>query len=115
VLIDADGRTMIIESPCCDCSQNSIVHDQIATVRQTVEAEFPTPATGGVGHTSVPVTVTRVAFFDRLHGQDRVAPNGIELDPVLSFVVGGAPATPQPLRAGTATARPAESTPASPV
>jgi len=29
--------------------------------------------------------VTGVAFFDFLHGQTGVAPNGIELDPVLGF------------------------------
>jgi hypothetical protein len=112
VLTDADGRTMIIESACRDCSQNSIVHDQIATVRQIVETQFPTAASGGVEHTSVPVTVTGVAFFDRLHGQDGVAPNGIELHPILSFVVGGAPAAPQPTGAETAIASAAPSMPA---
>jgi hypothetical protein len=110
VLTDADGRTMIVESPCRDCAQNSIVHEQIATVRQIVEAEFPTAATGGVENTSVPVTVTGVAFFDRLHGQDGVAPNGVELHPILSFVVGGAPATPRSAGAGTATGSPGAST-----
>jgi hypothetical protein len=114
ILADPDGRTMIIESPCRDCAQNSIVHDEIATVRQTVEAQFPTAASGGVENTSVPVTVTGVAFFDRLHGQDGVAPNGIELHPILSFVFGGAPAAPQPAGAGTATVAPGASTPAQP-
>jgi hypothetical protein len=114
VLTDADGRTMIIESPCRDCAQNSIVHDQIATVRQTVEAQFPTAASGGVENTSIPVTVTGVAFFDRLHGQDGVAPNGIELHPVLSFVVAGAPAAPPPAGAGNATAPTGTPTPAQP-
>ena len=31
----------------------------------------------------MPVTVTGIAFFDPLHGQEGVAPNGIELHPVL--------------------------------
>jgi hypothetical protein len=30
-------------------------------------------------------TITGVAFFDSVHGQRGVAPNGIELHPVLSF------------------------------
>ena len=30
--------------------------------------------------------VTGVAFFDFLHGQTGVAPNGIELHPVLDFI-----------------------------
>ena len=85
VLTDAGGRTMIMEAPCPDCSQNSLVHDQITSVRTAVEAQFPTAAGGGREHASVAVTVTGVAFFDRLHGQDGVAPNGIELHPVLSF------------------------------
>jgi hypothetical protein len=114
VLTDADGRTMIIESPCRDCAQNSIVHDQIATVRQIVEAQFPTAASGGVENTSIPVTVTGVGFFDRLHGQDGVAPNGIELHPVLSFVVAGAPAPPASAGAGAATAPPGTPPPAQP-
>ena len=32
---------------------------------------------------SMPLTVTGVAFFDVLHGQEGVAPNGIELHPIL--------------------------------
>jgi hypothetical protein len=32
---------------------------------------------------NLPVTVTGVAFFDTLHGQEGVAPNGIELHPIL--------------------------------
>jgi hypothetical protein len=31
------------------------------------------------------VTVTGVGFFDRIHGQTGVAPNGIELHPVLDI------------------------------
>jgi hypothetical protein len=114
VLTDPNGRTMIIESPCRDCAQTSIVHDQIATVRQIVEAQFPKAASGGVENTSVPVTVTGVAFFDRLHGQDGVAPNGIELHPILSFVIGGAPAAPQPAGGGTASVPSGASSPAQP-
>jgi hypothetical protein len=34
---------------------------------------------------NVPVTVTGVAFFDTLHGQEGVAPNAIELHPI--FVI----------------------------
>jgi len=33
-------------------------------------------------------TITGVAFFDRVHGQIGVAPNGIELHPVLSIKIG---------------------------
>jgi hypothetical protein len=40
-------------------------------------------------YVSVPVTVTGVGFFDYQHGQDGVAPNAIELHPVLSVTFGG--------------------------
>jgi RyR domain len=96
VLQDADGRTMIIEAPCPDCAQTSTVAAQISTVRQAVEKQFPTAASGGREDASVAVTVTGVAFFDRLHGQDGVAPNGIELHPVLSFAVDGAAPSSSP-------------------
>jgi hypothetical protein len=33
----------------------------------------------------VPVRVTGVGFFDHLHGQTGVAPNGIELHPLLDI------------------------------
>ena len=36
-------------------------------------------------HLSFPVHVTGIGFFDFLHRQDGVAPNGVELHPVLSI------------------------------
>jgi hypothetical protein len=96
VLADDAGQTMILEAVCPGCAPNSIVGAQIAAVRKAVEAQFPTAAAGGTDTVAVPVTVTGVAFFDHLHGQTGVAPNGIELHPVLSFNVGGTPAPPSP-------------------
>ncbi len=34
---------------------------------------------------TITVRVTGVVFFDRIHGQDGVAPNGVELQPVLGI------------------------------
>jgi hypothetical protein len=34
---------------------------------------------------AVPVHVTGIGFFDFIHGQTGVAPNGVELHPVLSI------------------------------
>jgi hypothetical protein len=39
--------------------------------------------------TSVPVSVTGVGFFDVVHGQMGMAPNGLELHPVLKIVAAG--------------------------
>jgi hypothetical protein len=40
--------------------------------------------------------VQGIGFFDFAHGQDGVAPNAIELHPVLSIVFHGAPAAANP-------------------
>jgi RyR domain len=85
VLTDGASNTMIVEAVCPTCAQNSVVATQIAAVRDTVQAQFPTATAGGIEHVSVPATVTGVAFFDHQHGQDGVAPNAIELHPVLSL------------------------------
>jgi hypothetical protein len=45
---------------------------------------------------NVPVTVTGVGFFDFLHGQTGVAPNGIELHAVLDVQFGSGGPTPTP-------------------
>lgn len=74
-LEDAQGNHMIVEAASPSCAQGSVVLKQIEEVRPVAEATQ-------VGKT---VTVTGVGFFDRLHGQSGVAPNGIELHPVLSI------------------------------
>ena len=86
VLSDDASNTMIIEAVCPTCAQNSVVASQLSAVRQTVQAQFPTATAGGIEHVSVPATVTGVAFFDHQHGQDGVAPNAVELHPVLSLL-----------------------------
>jgi hypothetical protein len=88
VLGDQNGTTMIIEAVSPDCAENSRVLEEITAVRQAVEAKFPGAAAGDrEDGLTVTVTVTGVAFFDRLHNQEGVAKNGIELHPVLSFEV----------------------------
>lgn len=79
VVQDATGNSMIVESAKPSCAQGSLVANQIAEVRSAVEAKFPSGSARGV---QVPVTVTGIGFFDRLHGQTGVAPNGIELHPL---------------------------------
>src|SRR3954453_546106 len=74
VLQDGAGRTMIAESPLASCGRSATAHRQRqidaarARVRLCPRAE-----------------VTGVAFFDFQHGQTGVAPNGIELHPILDF------------------------------
>ena len=74
-LVLSDGqRTMIAESPSPGCTSGAtrLRRRQMATARRRVEL-------------CARARVTGVAFFDFLHGQTGVAPNGIELHPVLAF------------------------------
>jgi transcriptional regulator with XRE-family HTH domain len=73
---------MIIESTHPDCAKGSRFASQIGELRKALDT-----ALGGPIHarkqTRLLVTVTGVGFFDRIHGQEGVAPNGIELHPLL--------------------------------
>jgi hypothetical protein len=94
VVEDGAGNTMIVEATSPDCDQGSLVAAQIAAVRQAFEQRFPTESFRG----RMAATVTGVGFFDKLHGQTGVAPNGIELHPItaIEFAPGGGPPTPPP-------------------
>jgi hypothetical protein len=74
-LVLSDGsRTMIAESPEADC--NSGATPARITQMQTARAAL---------RLCSKARVTGVAFFDFKHGQTGVAPNAIELHPVLAF------------------------------
>ena len=67
--------------------------------RGTVRAEFDARliATSTFTAANLPVAVTGVGFFDSLHGQTGVAPNGIESHPLLDISFSGTPVpTPTP-------------------
>jgi len=81
VVADATGRTMIAEAPDPACAAGSMLIRQIADVRGQIEARFRSlPATPGV-----PLTITGVGFFDRIHNVIGQAPNGIELHPIVEI------------------------------
>lgn len=84
---DAAGNTMIAElvRPVCVPNDRADIM-AFAMARNTWLAAHPV----STSYVSVdqPVTLVGVAFFDRIHGQAGVAPNGIELHPVLSLVFG---------------------------
>lgn len=85
VLSDASGNTMIAEIPSPGCvGAGSPFASQISTSRTTFNGSFT--ATTSFQTANIPVRVTGVGFFDFLHGQTGVAPNGIELHPVLNIV-----------------------------
>jgi hypothetical protein len=83
VLEGASGETMIAEIPSPRCvPATSPFYAGVSSTRATFEARFHTKAEG---HIRVPVRVMGVGFFDFIHGQTGVAPNGIEIHPVLSI------------------------------
>jgi hypothetical protein len=74
VLRDAQGRHMIGEAPSYTCTAGATPYrrQQMKAARSAVRL-CPN------------ATVTGVAFFDFKHGQTGVAPNAIELHPILRF------------------------------
>jgi hypothetical protein len=96
VLSDGSGNTMISEIPSPSCvGSSSVLLSGIQNARSEFDAQYTT--TSSFQTANVPVTITGVGFFDFLHGQTGVAPNGIELHAVLDiqFGSGGTP-TPTP-------------------
>jgi hypothetical protein len=87
VIKDDAGQTMIVEFPHPDCAVGSRILAEINAARAACRALMHTPPTTRFVHLRKPirVRVTGVVFFDRLHGQTGVAPNGVELHPVLSI------------------------------
>jgi hypothetical protein len=98
VLADGQGNTMIGEIPDPgDITSPSYFATQITSARAAFDGHFgevDNITAGSSGETgfreiSVPVTLTGLGFFDFAHGQRGVAPNAIELHPVISIVFNG--------------------------
>lgn len=92
----ATSRTMIVEFPNADCQGvvESTQRAQIAAARTAFLAACGDAAPSGFRSLSGTATITGVGFFDVLHGQSGVAPNGIELHPVLRVDQVTCPNTP---------------------
>jgi len=84
VLMDDQGNTMIAEIPSPDCvGTGSPFAAQIANARSQFDSQFT--ATSSFQTANVPVQVTGVGFFDFFHNQHGVAPNVVELHPLLDI------------------------------
>jgi hypothetical protein len=79
------SHTMIVEFPNPECqgAVESRQQAQIAAARTAFIAACGPPPAGRFQALSGTATITGVGFFDVLHGQSGVAPNGVELHPVL--------------------------------
>lgn len=87
VFSDNAGRTMISEipDPACVGAGNPFAAG-IARARAQFDAMFTAKNTFQTAN--VPVQITGVGFFDYLEGQEGIAPNGIELHPIIDIVFG---------------------------
>jgi hypothetical protein len=90
VITDHDGNTMITEAAAPFCLGTG---DPLALLIMQARNQFDNhfSATTSFQTVSVPVRITGVGFFDFLHGQTGVAPNGIEIHPLLNIVFDPAP------------------------
>lgn len=78
---------MIAEIPDPGCAAGSAVGTTLARARRELVAEFgaPIPERFEPVRGTPAVRIAGVVFFDVLHGQRGVAPNGVELHPVLGL------------------------------
>lgn len=90
----AGTRTMDAEVPYPPFTQGSPFQAQMQAARDAVNANIK--MSGSMQKVDIPVTITGIGFFDRLHGQTGAAANGIELHPVLSVDFGAVPPPPPP-------------------
>ena len=79
------ARTMIVEFPDPACTTRSRFKDRMAQARSAILAQCGFLPRAGFRMLTGAATVVGVGFFDSVHGQPGVAPNGIELHPVLGF------------------------------
>lgn len=87
VFKDGAGRTMIAEIPDPGClGPGSPFAAGIAHARAQFDAMFT--ATTTFQNASVPVQITGVGFFDHFEGQEGIAPNAIELHPIIDIIFG---------------------------
>lgn len=95
VIADTGGRTMIAEMPAPQCTgASSPFLPSVKYVRSKFTSQFHPSTSWHRVHT--PIQIAGVGFFDFRHGQSGVAPNAIELHPVLRFSVGGGSSPPPP-------------------
>jgi hypothetical protein len=81
------ARRMIVEFPATGCTRAAAAkrRSQMARARSALMHACGVPNTSEFLDLRGTATTTGVAFFDFKHGQPGVAPNAIELHPVLGF------------------------------
>lgn len=84
--LDDPKTTMIAEIPSPTCAPKSTYAGFWTKYRTLLDDTYGQPGKGMLYLAKpVKVKITGVGFFDRIHGQTGVAPNGIELHPVIDL------------------------------
>jgi hypothetical protein len=78
-------RTMIVEFPNPNCVASGFKRDRMRAARREVLDACGPLSTSSFTTLRGNVRIKGVGFWDEIHGQTGVAPNGIELHPVLRF------------------------------
>jgi hypothetical protein len=78
---------MIVEFPdtTCNGASSSPKKGKMASARSAIIAACGQPSSSHFTNLSGRANITGVGFFDIPHGQTGIAPNAIELHPVLKF------------------------------
>jgi hypothetical protein len=86
IVVSDGSHTMIVEVPYPTCANGSAWSCFISRARSEVDGKLT--VSSSPQYPAQTVTVRGVGFFDSVHGQTGVAPNGIELHPVLQICFG---------------------------
>jgi hypothetical protein len=81
------AKTMIVEFPDTTCpgARVSPKKSAMKSARKALVAACGSPSSSSFTHLHGAATIKGVGFFDIKHGQTGIAPNAIELHPVLRF------------------------------
>lgn len=87
VLENGVKGTIIIESAAPSCAPTTWQQTLFTHVRNQLRTILPYDATPAYRKLSpgIPVVVEGFVFFDKIHGQTGVAPNGVEIHPIISI------------------------------
>jgi hypothetical protein len=88
---DHRSQTMIVEFPDTRCkgAKQSKKRTAMQRARAAFERACGSPSASSFRRLTGTATITGVGFFDVKHGQTGIAPNAIELHPVLRYRSGG--------------------------
>ncbi len=107
------ARTMIAEIPNPRCMEGAapVYIQDVARTRLAFVKTYGIPPVTHFRIAYRPITVVGPAFFDFLHGQDGLAPNGVEIHPMLAIGAGaGPPANALPPPSATSSSSSASAT-----